>query len=78
MPSDIVLRVVMLDTQRTSIAARFENERVPYGRRLVSIPLTPEQVALLSPRETGVSNGRTTVEEYGDSWIEALEAPDAS
>lgn len=69
------LQVVMLDTWRTSIAITHENEHVPYGRRLVTIELTPEQLALLAPRHLGQNCGKPAHEEYGPSWLEVEGSP---
>lgn len=66
----VILRVVMLDTHRTYVAAAYGDEHVPYGRRLVSIPLTPEQCAMLQPRVVGMSGGKEVAEEIGDVWLE--------
>jgi hypothetical protein len=60
----------MLDTNRTAIAVQYENEHVPYGRRLVTVPLTDEQQSLLRPRHTGMNSGVARYEEIGEAWLE--------
>lgn len=62
---------VLADTHRTSIAIQFENESIPYRRRTVIIELTPEQVALLTPRHVGVANGAPVKEEILTCWLES-------
>lgn len=71
----MVLRVVMLDTWRTEMAITHEGQAMPYGRRLVTIELTPEQRAALAPRRLGVRCGDDVFEERGDAWIELVEPP---
>lgn len=64
------LTVVMEDRYRTEIAIVHENQHVDYGRRVVQIELTPEQLRQLSPRQVG-TRGRTPVyEQYGSVWLE--------
>ena len=64
------LQVVMLDKHRTDIAIQWQNECVPFGRRLVTIELTTEQLAMLAPRELGQDGGRKCFETLGESWLE--------
>ena len=64
------LNVIMLDRWRTEISVIHEGQAVPHGKRLVQVELTPEQVALLTPRETGISCGQPRYEEYGDLWFQ--------
>jgi len=64
------LNVVMIDTFRTYIAVAYENDHLPYGRRLVQIELTPEQVEKLRPRELGSAQGKPFFEEIGQVWLE--------
>ncbi len=71
-----VLTVIMVDTTATYIAARFDDERIPYGRRTVQIELTPEQREKLLPRQTGVIKGRTQYEAVLTAWLEPLEDAD--
>ena len=78
MASKTVLRVVMLDTWRTHCAHVHENDHVPYGRRLVSIELTPEQLAMIEPRKLGVDCGQDRHEEVGEVWLEDVEATDGN
>ena len=66
----IKLQVTMLDTWRTSCAISYENEHVPYGRRQVTVELTPEQVAQLEPREVGRDGRKAVLEEIGPVWLE--------
>jgi len=64
------LQVVMLDRHRTEMAIMHENSCVPYGRRLVSIELTAEQVEALKPESVGYSQGEERFEQIGDVWLE--------
>lgn len=64
------LTVILADTQRTYIAIVHENEHLPYRRRSVTIELTPEQAALLTPRSTGGRDGIETREEIAGCFIE--------
>jgi hypothetical protein len=66
------LQVVMLDRHRTEMAIMHENSCVPYGRRLVSIELTEEQVAALAPQSVGTSQGKEQFEQIGDVWLEEV------
>ena len=67
--------VVMLDRFRTEMAITFENQCVPYGRRLVTIELTDEQQDALVPRVVGQSGVTDRYEEIGDVWIESADKP---
>lgn len=64
------LQVTMLDRLRTEVAIVHENQHVPYGRRQVTIELTPEQAAQLAPHSLGWSGGSERFEEIGEVWIE--------
>ena len=64
------LMVVILDRFRTEFALTYENQAVPYGRRIVSIELTKEQSEALRLRELGVANGQKRFEEVGEVWLE--------
>lgn len=64
------LQVVMLDRYRTEVAVSYENQCVPYGRRLVSIELTPEQSKALEPRVVSEPGTNARFEEIGEVWIE--------
>jgi hypothetical protein len=66
----VKLQVVMLDRHRTEMAIVHENSCVPYGRRLVSIELTAEQVSALAPQSVGYSQGEERFEQIGDVWLE--------
>lgn len=68
------LCVMMLDRHRTRMALIHENNYVPYGRRYVEVPLTPEQIALLTGRTVGfVEVGQPVREEIGELWLEREE-----
>lgn len=67
------LCVVMLDRHRTRMALIHENSYVPYGRRHVEVPLTPEQIALLTGRNVGFEQGQPVREEIGELWLEREE-----
>ena len=64
------LHAVLCDTLRTCLAIEFENESLPYGRRLVTVELTDEQAEALRPRVTGQRNGKEWREELGPVWLE--------
>jgi len=65
-----VLQVIMLDTLRSDIAVRELNECMPFGRRLVTIELTDEQMKQIQPRYLGENCHTVYYEEFGDVWIE--------
>lgn len=66
------LTVIMLDRYRTEVAIIHENQHVDYGRRVVQIELTEDQLRQLAPRNVG-QRGRTPVyEEYGPAWLEDI------
>jgi hypothetical protein len=64
------LTVVLVNTYRTRIAVQFENDHIPYSRRIVQIPLSKEQEVLLAPRKLGRECGKDVYEEYGSVWLE--------
>ena len=64
------LHAVFCDTLRTYMAIEFENESLPYGRRLVTVDLTDEQAEALRPRVSGKRNGKEWLEELGPVWLE--------
>lgn len=64
------LSVLILDRWRTTVAIIHENSYVPYGRRVVQIELTPDQIEKIKLRSVGVDRGKDCFEEYGDVWIE--------
>ena len=68
MPTKLILRVVMIDTSRTSEALVHENHFIPPSRRTVDIELTPDQVAKLAPRMVGGID-----EDRGEVWLEDVE-----
>ena len=64
------LTVIMVNTHRTAIAIRYENDHMPFTRRVVSVDLTPDQVEMLKPMEVGTWSGKPVYEEIGQSWLE--------
>ena len=60
------LMVELVNTHRTRMAVIHENDWLPFQRRIVSIELTPDQIAAIAPRELGV--------ECGNVWLEADDA----
>lgn len=64
------LVVVMLNTWITQCAILHENEHRPYGRRLVTLELTPQQVSALRPMQVGMDRGQNVTESIGEVWIE--------
>jgi hypothetical protein len=78
MGRQVKVTFVLADTHRTSVAIQFENEHIPFLRRTVTIELTPEQVAQLSPRRVGIANGVDAFEETLTCWLENEPKPEAS
>lgn len=64
------LVVVMLNTWITECSLMHCNEHRPYGRRIVSLELTPEQVSALRPMQVGSDRGQNVTESIGEVWIE--------
>ena len=65
---------ILADTTRTYIGHVYENEHVPFKRRVVVISLTPEQEAAIAPEPTGMLDGKETVEEVIDCFIDHVGA----
>lgn len=66
----IILQVTMLNTWSTHCAIVHENQGRPYGRRQVTIDLTPEQVEQLQPKVVGQDGADDRHEEIGEVWLE--------
>ena len=64
------ITVILADTTPTYIALVHENQHRPYSKRTVTLPLTPEQQALIEPRETGHINGKVMHEVILDCFVE--------
>lgn len=64
------LTFLLADTYRTQVAIVHEGESRPYGRRSVTIDLTPEQMAAVQRKLLGASSGVDVYEEYLDVFIE--------
>ena len=66
------------DTYRTEVGVTFENESVPFRRRVVVIELTDAQRELLRPRQVGVSRGTARYEEVLQAFIDHDAPPEPS
>lgn len=64
------LMVIMLDTFDAEMSVVHLGQTKPFGRRFVSIELTPDQVKKLKPRHLGKSGGTDRFEELGEVWLE--------
>ena len=64
------LMVIMHDSHRTNIAVTYENEWLPHGRRVVEVALTPAQVEQLKPHVLGTWDGKSILEQIGETWLE--------
>ena len=60
---------VLADTYRTYVAHVYENEHMPYRRRVVMISLTPEQEAAIAPQVVGMDSGVEKHEEIIECFI---------
>ena len=52
------------------MAINFENQALPYGRRIVSLRLTEEQRNVLHLRKVGESHGKPVFEDVGEVWLQ--------
>lgn len=66
----VKLHFILADTYRTYLATAFDNEHVPYRKRIVTIELTPEQMEAIKPRKVGVDQGKDVYEEVLDVILE--------
>ncbi len=64
------LHFILADTYRTYLATTFENEHVPYKKRIVTIELTPDQLDAIRPHKVGTSGGNEVYEEVLDVILE--------
>ena len=60
---------IIADTYRTEIAIIHENEHRPYGRRVVTIDLSPEQEKALELRKVGMRGMKAVKEEILDCFV---------
>lgn len=65
-----ILTVIFADTHRTMESIVYENEHVPYRKRIVQIELTPEQRKALERRYTGHGSSGEMYEELLECWFE--------
>ena len=61
---------IIANTWETAMRLNFENECVPYRKRIVTIDLTPEQKEKLILRKVGVDRGQDVYEEIIECFIE--------
>jgi hypothetical protein len=61
---------ILADTLGTRIALTHENEWIPYKRRSVTIELTPEQVAQVTPQKVGEWERKPVLEEIVTCFLE--------
>lgn len=77
LPKPQMLTVIILNTTETYLRLVHENEYVPYGRRTVHIPLTPEQMEMLRLKYTGRHDGSDRHEVIGEVWLERTRGSEA-
>jgi hypothetical protein len=64
------LCVELLDTHRTTISVVHLNEHVPFGRRVVQIELTDEQLETIKPKHLGSHQKVEIYETIGNIWLQ--------
>lgn len=64
------LHFILADTYRTYLATAFDNEHVPYKKRIVTVELTPDQLDAIKPRKVGMSGENEVYEEVLDVILE--------
>ncbi len=70
MSRQVDLVVILADTTQNMIGLMHLNEHKPFIKRAVRIRLTPEQVAAIEPRPTGMVDHKDRFEETLECWLE--------
>jgi hypothetical protein len=69
------ITVIIANTWRTTVAVIHENQMLPYGKRSVTIELTPEQCKQLTLRKVGTDRDRDVYEEIFDCFVDEPATP---